>query len=63
MTSRSGVTRRRRSWGLAGDELLGGHGLVLVPAAGVFMAAVGLLAAADPRQALRIDPAAALRDL
>jgi putative ABC transport system permease protein len=51
-------------WGLAGGELLRGQGVVLVPAAGAFMVAVGLLAAAGPaRRALRIEPAEALREL
>jgi putative ABC transport system permease protein len=48
----------------SGGQILRGQGIVLVPAAGAFMAAVGLLAAAGPaRRALRIQPTEALREL
>jgi ABC-type antimicrobial peptide transport system permease subunit len=51
-------------WGFTSGELLRGEGIVLVPAAGVAMVMVGLLAAAGPaRRALRIQPTEALRQL
>ncbi|HEU4628785.1 MAG TPA: ABC transporter permease [Gemmatimonadaceae bacterium] len=49
--------------GLTGGALLRGQGLVLVPAAGLVMAIVGLTAAFGPaRRALRVEPTQALRE-
>ena len=51
-------------WGFTNGELLRGQGIVLVPAAGVLMVTVGLLAATGPaRRALRIQPTEALHEL
>jgi putative ABC transport system permease protein len=51
-------------WGFTDGELLRGQGIVLVPAAGLLMVTVGLLAAAGPaRRALRIQPTEALHEL
>lgn len=44
------------------DDLLGGHGMVVVPATAALMLVVGVLAALGPAQrGLRIDPAEALK--
>jgi len=48
--------------GLTGGELTGGKGRVLLPAFGVIMVVVALLAAAGPaRRGLRVQPTEALR--
>ena len=47
---------------LAGGELTGGHGEIVLPAVAALMVAVGLLAALGPaRRGLRIQPTEALR--
>ena len=47
---------------LAGGEIMGGKGAVMLPAVAAIMMAVGLLAAVGPaRRGLRIQPIEALR--
>lgn len=47
---------------LSGGALMGGTGLLLVPATAAFVVVVGLLAAAGPaRRGLRVQPTEALR--
>jgi predicted permease len=47
---------------MAGGELMGGTGVLLIPATAVFMLVVGLIAAVGPaRRGLRVEPTEALR--